>query len=249
MRALPFVSALLILAAGCAAPPAGPELPDVDILLLGELHDAAQHPQLQLEWVSGFARRRALAALALEMSERGHTTAGLPASATEAQVQRALGWNAAAWPWERYGPAIMAAVRAGVPVIGANLPRIEIKPAMLNTALDQLLPGERLAAQQQAIRAGHCNVLPEHQVVQLTRVQMARDRNMAEAVQEAVRPRKTVVLLAGAGHVHPELGVPHYLPQRLSVQPVVLPAPPPAAGGPDYCEQMRRLPRPSSVPD
>ena len=50
--------------------------------------------------------------------------------------------------------------------------------------------------------------------------QIARDRAMAQTLQQAARPGKTVVLLAGSGHVDPRLGVPRHLPApRISPGP------------------------------
>src|SRR3989344_3795515 len=50
----------------------------------------------------------------------------LQRDATDAQAQAALQWNDAAWPWKAYGPVVMAAVAAGVPVLGGNLPRAQM---------------------------------------------------------------------------------------------------------------------------
>src|SRR4051812_6030333 len=88
----------------------------VRALLLGEQHDAPEHQQLHRQVVEQLADRQLLAALVLEMAEGGRSTRGLAAEAGEAQVRAALGWNSEAWPWELYGPAVMAAVQAGVPV-------------------------------------------------------------------------------------------------------------------------------------
>jgi uncharacterized iron-regulated protein len=225
--------------AGCAA--SAPQLPDLahtDAVLLGEQHDAPVHRALQQQWVAALAARGTLAALALEMAERGTTTAGLPPSASEAQVQAALRWNTQAWPWDRYRPAIMEAVRAGSPVLGANLARAEQQPAMADASLDQLLPGPALKAQQQAIRIGHCELLPENQIRPMTRIQIARDRAMAQTVAAAVVPGKVVVLIAGAGHVQAAVGVPLHLPASVVVRPVVLP--PEAVEGEDHCEALRK---------
>src|SRR5690606_37823110 len=208
----------------------------VDALLLGEQHDADSHAGLQLQHVSDLARRGALGALALEMAERGTSTAGLPPGAGEDEVRRALRWDGRAWPWERYGPAVMAAVRAGVPVLGANLPRQEMREAMDDATLDQLLPGPALKAQQQAIRLGHCELLPEQQIRPMTRIQVARDREMARTIEAALAAGKTVVLLAGAGHVEPGVGVPLHLAPTVRVQPLVLPR---QETGKDYCAEMR----------
>jgi uncharacterized iron-regulated protein len=223
--------------AGCAANPPLPDVAGVDALLIGEQHDASAHPGLHERWVATLAQRGALGAVALEMAERGTSTAGLPGTATEAQVREALRWNAEGWPWARYGPAIMAAVRAGVPVLGANLPREQQRQAMQDAALDRLLPGPALKAQQQAVRRGHCELLPEAQITPMTRVQIARDRAMAQTIASLVAPGKTVVLLAGAGHVQPDVGVPQYLPATVKVRPLELPA---EDTGQDYCEELRR---------
>jgi uncharacterized iron-regulated protein len=229
--------AATLLLAGCTtltAPPAPPP----DVLLVGEQHDAMRHPALQEALVRDLARSGRLRVLAVEMAERGTTTAGLPAHATDAQVRAALRWGEdSGWPWERYGLPIMAAVRAGVPVVGANLPRAEMRQAMAERDLDQLLPGPALKAQQQAIRQGHCDMLPEAQVTPMTRVQVARDLAMARTLASHVQPGRTVVLIAGAGHVQPDIGIPQHLPPVLRVRSEVLP---PEDTGKDYCAELRR---------
>lgn len=236
-----FRLAVALLLAGCAAAPP-PGVHAVDALLLGEQHDAAAHPGLQAGTLRELAARDRLGALALEMAERGTSTAGLERDAGEQQVRAALRWNTQAWPWERYGPVVMEAVRAGVPVLGANLPRDQLREAMEDAALDRVLPQAALRAQQEAIRSGHCDLLPQHQLRPMARIQIARDRAMAQAVMSALAPGKTVVLVAGAGHVQPQLGVPMHLPATLTVQPVLLP---PEDTGRDYCAELRqRMRRP-----
>jgi uncharacterized iron-regulated protein len=227
-----------LLVAGCAATSPLPDSTGVDALLLGEQHDATAHPGLQEQWVRQLAQRGALAALTLEMAERGASTAGLAAGASEQQVRQALRWNEdTGWAWDRYAPAIMAAVRAGAPVLGANLPRGEMRQAMNDGKLDTLLPGPALKAQQQAIRQGHCDLLPEAQIRPMTRVQIARDIAMAQTIAAAAVKGKTVVLLAGSGHVQPDIGVPQHLPDALNARPVVLAK---EGTGKDYCAEFRR---------
>lgn len=197
-------------------------LPPADALLLGEQHDAPAHHAIERETVEALAARGRLAALALEMAEEGNDTTHLPASATEAQVQTALRWNDKAWPWADYGPAVMAAVRAGVPVVGANLPRARMKDAMADVSLDAQLNEAAREAQREAVRSGHCGLLPETQIGPMTRIQIARDRAMAQAVLKARQPGKTVLLVAGAGHVLRPLGVPQHLPSDFKVTSVRL---------------------------
>ena len=215
-----FLLSLFPLLAACAsvdtAPPARLQaLLPADVLLLGEQHDAPDHQRLQRETVQWLAARGQLAALVMEMAERGQGTAGLPPDATEAQVQAALQWKDAAWPWKAYGPVAMAAVRAGVPVLGGNLPRAELRAAMADTAWDQHLPAPALQRQYTALREGHCGLLPESQIGPMARIQIARDASMARTAQEALRPGRTVLLVAGGGHVLRSLGVPTHWPADL----------------------------------
>ncbi|WP_395317558.1 ChaN family lipoprotein [Variovorax sp. UC74_104] len=240
-------------------------LQPVDALLIGEQHDAPEHHVIEREAVEALAARGHLAALALEMAEEGRSTAQLAPTATEAQVQAALDWSDKAWPWASYGPAVMAAVRAGVPVVGANLPRSRMKNAMADVSLDVQLNGEAFTAQQDAVRDGHCRMLPESQIVPMTRIQVGRDRAMAQAIVKARKPGQTVLLIAGAGHVVRTLGVPQHLPDDVKIATVRLLAAPASAAGPktgpqtgdydriwrtpplpekDYCAEFTRQARP-----
>ena len=193
-----------------------------DVLLLGEQHDAVAHQRVQQGLVATLAGRGQLAALALEMADSGTSTASSPPSASPVQVRALLRWDDAAWPWAAYGPVVMTAVRAGVPVLGANLPRSEMRASMADSQLDQRLPGPALKAQQQLIRQGHCDLLPEGQITPMTRIQIARDRRMADTMAKAVQPGKVVVLISGSVHADKQLGVPQHLPAGLQVKSVRL---------------------------
>ena len=228
---LPLATAWLL---GCAglptAPTSGPlptpmstadvhttlqTLAGVRLLLLGEQHDADEHQALQAAAVAHLARSGQLAAVVLEMAERGHNTRGLPPDATAPQVQTALAWNDAGWPWARYGAVVMAAVRAGVPVWGGNQPHADMRAAMANPELDHTLSPSALARQRENIRAGHCDLLPASQLGPMARIQIARDRAMAQTVTELAAQAnapQTVLLVAGTEHVRRELGVPAHLP-------------------------------------
>lgn len=222
-----FLAAALALLFGCAAPARLPEgwpeslaaLLPADILLLGEQHDAPAHQAMQAAAVQWLVAQGRLSALVLEMAEAGHSTQALPPSADESTVRAALGWDEQWWPWKHYAGAVMAAVRAGVPVFGGNLPRASMASAMNNTALDQLLPAAALADQRSAVREGHCDLLPEAQLPGMVRIQMARDQSMARTLAAAPRAAgQTVLLIAGGGHVLRSRGVPVYLPKNLELK-------------------------------
>lgn len=257
---------LLLMLAGCAAPAPQADLHSLlptPLLLLGEQHDAPQHQALQRDTVRQLAAQGALAAVVLEMVVQGRETTGLPPQADEAQVRDALDWrqdrNAGAWPWSVYGPVIMEAVRAGVPVLGGNLPRDRMRTVMSDASLDNSLPPAALERQRQAIRSGHCDLLPESQITPMTRIQIARDQSMAATAMGAMKPGQTVLLIAGNGHVQRDLGIPRHLSASVPHRVVMTlagaadgitaadrvwttPATPPK----DHCAELRRPQRPSS---
>ncbi|UUZ66804.1 ChaN family lipoprotein [Polaromonas sp. P2-4] len=275
-RSLSFVlcAASVALASGCASRPEEPILQPpggsaaaataarieallpTDVLLLGEQHDAAEHQQTHQQVIALLSARGLLAAVALEMADVGVSTAALKPSATEAQARDALQWNDKGWPWATYGPAVMTAVRAGVPVLGANLPRAQMQSAMADSKLDVQLSGPALKAQQQLIRTGHCNLLSESQITPMTRIQIGKDITMANTLSQAALPGKVVVLLAGSGHADRNLGVPQHLPADLKTKTVRLHAggsadldktdafdsiwPTPALPDTDYCAGLRK---------
>jgi uncharacterized iron-regulated protein len=237
---------------GCASTPHLPpdlaraiDQPALDLVLLGEQHDAPDHQAMHRRVIEVLAAQHRLAAVGVEMAEQGTSTAGLPRSADEAEVRAALRWQDGAWPWETYRGPIMAAVASGVPVFGANLPRSQMRTAMADESLDRLLAAPALEAQRQAMRNGHCGLLPESQLTPMARVQIARDRAMARAVSAALTPGKTVVLIAGAGHVDTALGVPQHLASSRRIYAAPLPARPPQK---DYCAEMRRQMPPAARP-
>ncbi|MFG0603226.1 ChaN family lipoprotein [Delftia sp. WSY_4] len=194
---------------------------DAPIVLLGEQHDAVAHQAWQQATVEQLAKQERLAALVIEMAPRTGSTASLARDASEDAVQQALQWQDAAWPWPRYRGVVMAAVRAGVPVLGGNLPRADMKQAMRNENLDTHLPPEGWQRQLDAIREGHCGLLPDTQLPPMARIQLARDASMAEVAKAAIRPGKTVVLVAGRGHVLRGVGIPTWLPESAAAKVAV----------------------------
>lgn len=270
-------AALALLLAACAAPLAGRPAPVVsaeqvlalrpaDLILLGEQHDAAEHQRVHRDVVEVLATRGQLAAVVIEMAEQGTSTASLPNGASEADVQARLKWEPDGWPWPAYGPAVMAAVRAGVPVVGGNLPQAAQRGAMKDTTLDGRLDAATLKLQRDLIRDSHCRLLPEAQLPAMARVQIARDRALAQTADAAVTQRRnsgqTVVVLAGSGHADRQLGLPRHLPAGIKVVAVRLLAdgtastavPPgfdvvwhtPALPEKDYCAELKESLKPAA---
>ncbi|GGH59992.1 hypothetical protein GCM10010975_22220 [Comamonas phosphati] len=227
------------------------------VILLGEQHDAAAHQQWQAATVAALARSERLAAVVLEMAPAGGSTQGLARDAGEAQIRQALRWQEKAWPWQRYREVVMAAVQAAVPVLGGNLPRERMQAAMGDARFDTHLPAAGWQLQREAIRDGHCDLLPEAQWTPMARIQLARDKSMAQTVQAAAaqlrREGQSVLLISGRGHSRADIGVPTWLgrtPYKVAVAhaPAEKNAlefkanwwqPLPAAPGEDHCARLR----------
>lgn len=185
--------------------------PAAEFLLLGEQHDAAEHQQISAAVVRRLAGQGRLVAVAMEMAEQGRSTAGLASEASDSQVREALAWDVRGWPWPAYGPIVMAAVRAGVPVVGANLPRKVMKESMGDATLDGRVSDEVRRTLQADVRDGHCGLLPESQLQPMTRIQIGRDLAMADTLRALAVPDRVVLLVAGAYHVDAGRGVPQHL--------------------------------------
>lgn len=205
---------------------------DAKIIALGEQHDQIAHHEWEAQTVQWLAAQQRLAALVIEMAPAGGSTANLPQTATDDEVQQALQWQSGGmgggWPWKDYGPMVMNAVRAGVPVLGGNLPRAQMKQIMGEARYDSHLPADGWQQQLDAIKDGHCGLLPESQFAPMARIQLARDESMAKitanAVQQLVRSGQTVLLVAGRGHVRSDIGVPSWLPSDLQPKVAIVKA-------------------------
>jgi uncharacterized iron-regulated protein len=191
-------------------PPAG----SAELLLLGEQHDQSDQQRQIGEQVRQLAEQGRLAALVLEMADAGRDTVSLTRLASEDSVRAALAWDDGGWPWRRYGPVVMGAVRAGVPVFGGNVARRDLRGAMTRVELDDLVDDTARSRLREAVDQGHCGLLPAAQQPAMARMQIARDRRLAEtalAARRSARGDQVVVLHAGVQHVARDRGVPLHL--------------------------------------
>lgn len=210
----------LALAAGlaaCQTPPPAPPLPTaaVRLWIFGEQHDQPDQQRQVAQVVGQLAAQQRLAAVVLEMADAGRHTRGLGPNADEASVRQALGWTG--WPWEPYAPVVMNAVRAGVPVLGGNLPRAATRPTMDDTSREALVDATVRERVLDAVRQGHCGHLPATREPGMLRVQVARDHTLARSAAEAVAgaaPHQVVLLLTGVQHASRDRGVPWHLQRQ-----------------------------------
>lgn len=232
-----------------AVPGATPSLAPL-ALLIGEQHDQPDHQRQAAGLVADLAAQGRLHALVLEMAQQGASTAGLAPNASEAQLRAALQWDDRAWPWARYRELVLAAARAGVPVLGANLPRPQLREAQAESRWDTAIPPDAWARLLSAVRDGHCGLVPDEHLGPMVRMQVARDRSLAQVLLQqlaASPPARVVVLHAGAVHAARRTGVPLHLAQLAPQTPVRTIAFGPQRSAADFDE--RRAAREEPQPD
>jgi uncharacterized iron-regulated protein len=199
-------------------------------ILLGERHDNPDHHAFQAWIVRGLiaaGRRPAVAFEMLDTEQAAPLAQHLARSPQDAAgLGDAVGWGRAGWPpWAEYQPIAEAALAAGLPIVAANLPvRVARAVARGDLAgldadlvsahgLDRPAAPAVQAAMEREMRDAHCGRLPESALSAMVTAQRARDAQMAERLVAA--QRDGAVLIAGAGHVRTDRGVPVYLAGRV----------------------------------
>ncbi len=194
-----------------------------DVVLLGEAHDNPDHHALQAWVVENLMGETSKPVVAFEMidsSQKEALRAALQAAPGDASgLEQALGWERSGWPaWSMYRPIFNAAVRAGAPILPANLSRLEVQgvakgvpPSTLIGTMEDPKDPAVIAVMRKEIQDGHCGMLPETALPGMVRVQWVRDMVMTEALMEGVKQTGAAVLIAGAGHARTDWGVPGHL--------------------------------------
>ncbi len=193
------------------------------VVLLGESHDNPWHHRGEAWALRRLVEQGRHPVVALEML----TTAEAQAvgrchqdACSVAELTRAVGWNERGWPdWRIYEPVLAEIVDAGLVVLPASLPRplaTELAvagnrsgdyPFVDRLGLAEPLPEPARAQMAAEIREAHCGHAPEDRLPTMIQVQRVRDGFMADTLA-AAQTGATAVLLAGAGHVRTDRGVP-----------------------------------------
>jgi uncharacterized iron-regulated protein len=136
------------------------------------------------------------------------------------------------WQWPFYEPLIQLALDYRLPLVAANVSRAQLGEVMKHGfeavfddqaiqqyGLNQPLPDAWLQAQRQAMRLGHCNLLPESMIDPMVKAQATRDIMYAQLLAQYAS--QGAVVIAGNGHVRKDLGIYVWLPQALRDQVTV----------------------------
>ncbi len=200
---------------------------DAHFLLLGETHDNPDHHLLQAELVRAAAasgRKPAVAFEMLDASQQSQVDEAVAASPNNPDtLAHVLDWAHSGWPpFGIYRPVFEIAYEAQLPIVAANLSRQQARRAVKEgasaldpgvrerLAQDEPVPDEVLRSWREEMRTSHCGALPEAMIDPLVLAQRARDVQLARRMEEADQG-DGAVLIAGAGHVRNDRGVPAVL--------------------------------------
>ena len=193
-------------------------------VLLGETHDNPDHHRLQaalLQAVVDSGRHPAVAFEMLDLEQQPALTRYLSTHPENgAGLGQAVDWADSGWPaWSMYQPIANVALAAQLPIVAANLPSATVKAVAIKgfAALDparvqalgllQPWPEERSGTMLEEIYISHCKLLPKAALGGMVKAQRTRNAIMAMRLNQSARA-DGAVLIAGAGHVRTDFGVP-----------------------------------------
>jgi uncharacterized iron-regulated protein len=191
-----------------------------DVLLLGEIHDNAEHHRLQLKILQARLDAGARPALLMEQFDVDQQ----PALDEARREGRDLAPLMRGWDWPLYRSLVALADSARLPLVAANLPRAAARPVVRDgystlaageaqrLALDATWDDARQKYLSHLIEASHCGMVTPQLRDGLVRAQRLRDATLADAALG--RLDTGVVFILGRGHARRDVGVPLYLLAR-----------------------------------
>jgi uncharacterized iron-regulated protein len=207
------------------------ELKGERLVFIGENHDRAGHHHFQLSVIRALHEAGTPLAIGLEM----FTADSQPdldrwiAGEMEQEDFTRTYYRNWAMPWSLYGDIFLYARRHGIPLIGLNLPRV-ISRKVAREGFDSLTPEERRqlppgitcrvdAAYMALIRKAYSvHAGNDKSFVRFCEAQMLWNKSMARRLGEFLQghPGRTVVVLAGTGHVM-KAGIPEEVRRETGV--------------------------------
>jgi uncharacterized iron-regulated protein len=210
-------------------------------VLLGEKHDNPDHHRLQRAALESLAEGGRAPAVVFEMLDADRQSAidvacGAAPPADPDAFAQAIGWNDRGWPWPLYRPLVAFTLERRWPLVAGNYPHARIRalfaaghghgtvgahtalapdPAELAAlGVDRPLPDDDARALEAELVAAHCGHPVGAMLPAFVTAQRLRDAKLAERMATTATAGGAV-LVAGAGHVRLDRGVPTYLAARI----------------------------------
>lgn len=211
------------------------------LVLLGEVHDNADHHRLRAALIGRMASRRRVAqadvgktgpAIVFEhiRADQQPVIDAFLSAKTEPSVTRLLqelDWEQSGWPpGSTFAPLFEQALRLKLPIVGGNAPTDSVRTIArqglsavsdverTRLGLDVQLDAPLHRALIDEIEASHCGMLPSSAFGPMASAQQYRDAYLADALLKASSQYGSAVLIAGNGHVRADRGVPWHLLRR-----------------------------------
>ncbi|WOI55639.1 ChaN family lipoprotein [Palleronia sp. LCG004] len=192
-----------------------------DIVVMGELHDIAEHHANQAGWID----RMGPSAIVFEMlePEQGEIATDMQGDPAEI-LGTALAWEERGWPdFNIYAPIFARA--NGARIYGASVARdraalaVEDGAAAVigpgaseSFALDIPIPLEERAIREAEQAEAHCGLMPPEMLAGMVEAQRLRDATLAQiAIRAFDETGGSVAIVTGNGHARNDWGVPVYL--------------------------------------
>ena len=215
-------------------------LVEADVVLLGEVHDNADHHAWQAWIIDAVSRQRRVrdpnappGAVVFEhiradqqpaLDELAANRAKPKADVTTAEVFALLRWDESGWPsQDMFAPIFERALAWGLPIKAGEASRATMRAAAKSgaSALDVsehtrlgLAAALDAAAESDLlseIEASHCGMIPKGALSNMAFAQRYRDAHLAAASADAAARHGASFLMTGNGHVRRDRGVPWHL--------------------------------------
>jgi uncharacterized iron-regulated protein len=215
------------------------DLSQAQVIYLGETHDEAADHQAQLQIIQTLHGQNPQLAIALEMFQRPAQPLldqYLAGKITETELQQQSEYDQRwGFPWEYYAPILRFAKEQQIPLIALNVPT-EITRKVARTGLESLTDSERqwippeteIRTDNEAYRQIIQEIYEQiHQGRSASSsfenfflAQVLWDETMAQEIADFLKkhPDRTVVVLAGDGHIAYGYGIPSRVARRAAVQ-------------------------------
>jgi uncharacterized iron-regulated protein len=194
---------------------------NAQVVFLGERHDNPDHHALQAHVLGRLidaGRRPALVFEMIDQDQEDALEAWRRTGADLATLERTLHWDERGWPsFSWYAPLFEAAVAHDLPILPGNPPRVLVRDiargkapdAVAALGLDRPLPKAAEKGLLDALRDGHCGMVPETALPAIALAQRAKDATMALAVTRALAEGADgVVVITGSEHARLDRGIP-----------------------------------------
>jgi uncharacterized iron-regulated protein len=213
-------------------------------ILIGEKHNNPDHHRIQT-WITSrlinAGERRAMVLEMIRMDQQDTVDQYLktkPGVSLSAGLGKALKWSKSGWgAWDHYEAILKPALAKNLPIYGANIGFSKMRaiarsglPALKPETLKALRLGTDsppmkapiMGAMEAEIIQAHCGMIKPGRAGNFALIQLVRDASFANIMEKGRENTDGTILIAGAGHVRKDRGVPMHLRRLANTLPITI---------------------------